>query len=107
MPYQSAALAGRWSGAAANFGAAFLCADNVEATEPSHADKCYGIDPPYYVPQCVSLSNRPLQANMAALEVGLHHDGKQFKGNPLETEMRRRVFWCVFMLHLFNSSLQG
>lgn len=48
-----------------------------------------------------------LQANMAALEVGLHHDGKQFKGNPLETEMRRRVFWCVFMLHLFNSSLQG
>ncbi|KAI6793590.1 hypothetical protein KC332_g16796, partial [Hortaea werneckii] len=46
-------------------------------------------------------------ANMAALEVGLHHDGKQFKGNPLETEMRRRVFWCVFMLHLFNSSLQG
>lgn len=46
-------------------------------------------------------------ANMAALEVGLHHDGKQFKGNPLETEMRRRVFWCVFMLHLFNSALQG
>ena len=37
-------------------------------------------------------------ANTKALEVGLHHDGKQFTGNPLETEMRRRVFWCVFML---------
>lgn len=46
-------------------------------------------------------------ANVAALEVGLHHDGKQFKGNPLETEMRRRVFWCTFMVHLFCCSLQG
>lgn len=46
-------------------------------------------------------------ANTKALECGLHHDGRQFAGNPLETEMRRRVFWCVFMLHLFNSSLEG
>lgn len=31
-------------------------------------------------------------ANIAALDVGLHHDGQQFNGNPLETVMRRRVF---------------
>lgn len=46
-------------------------------------------------------------ANMKALECGLHHDGTQHSGNPLETEMRRRVFWCVFMLHLFGSSFLG
>ena len=46
-------------------------------------------------------------ANTKALECGLHHDGKQYTGNPLETEMRRRVFWCCFMLHLFNCSLEG
>lgn len=46
-------------------------------------------------------------ANTIALGCGLHHDGHQYSGNPLETEMRRRVFWCVFMLHLFNSSLEG
>ncbi|KAF2484144.1 fungal-specific transcription factor domain-containing protein [Neohortaea acidophila] len=46
-------------------------------------------------------------ANTKALECGLHHDGAAFAGNPLETEMRRRVFWCVFMLHLFNSSVEG
>ena len=40
-------------------------------------------------------------ANTKALEVGLHHDGRQFTGNPLETEMRRRVFWCVFMLRAY------
>ena len=40
-------------------------------------------------------------ANTKALEVGLHHDGKQYTGNPLETEMRRRVFWCVFMLRMY------
>jgi len=37
-------------------------------------------------------------ANNKALECGLHHDGQQSAGNPLETEMRRRIFWCVFML---------
>ena len=46
-------------------------------------------------------------ANIMALECGLHHDGTQFDGNPLETEMRRRVFWCVFMLHLFSSAFMG
>jgi len=46
-------------------------------------------------------------ANVLALEIGLHHDGHRMNGNPLETEMRRRVFWCVFILHLCNSSLQG
>ncbi|KXL51067.1 hypothetical protein M433DRAFT_157809 [Acidomyces richmondensis BFW] len=46
-------------------------------------------------------------ANVLALEIGLHHDGQRMNGNPLETEMRRRVFWCVFILHLCNSSLQG
>jgi hypothetical protein len=40
-------------------------------------------------------------ANTKALEVGLHHDGKQFNGNPLEAQMRRRVFWCVFMLRMY------
>lgn len=44
-------------------------------------------------------------ANTKALECGLHHDGKQFHGNPLETEMRRRVFWCVFMLRKFPKQL--
>lgn len=45
-------------------------------------------------------------ANTKALEVGLHHDGKHFNGNPLETQMRRRIFWCVFMLrkYLFRTS---
>lgn len=46
-------------------------------------------------------------ANMKALECGLHHDGMKHSGNPLETEVRRRVFWCVFMLHLFGSSFLG
>lgn len=46
-------------------------------------------------------------ANMKALECGLHHDGMQHSGNPLETEMRRRVIWCVFMLHLFGASFLG
>ncbi|KAK4508058.1 hypothetical protein PRZ48_001795 [Zasmidium cellare] len=46
-------------------------------------------------------------ANMKALECGLHHDGTQHSGNPLKTEMRRRVFWCVFMLHLFGASFLG
>lgn len=41
-------------------------------------------------------------ANTKALECGLHHDGRQFTGNPLETEMRRRVFWCVFMLRTYT-----
>lgn len=40
-------------------------------------------------------------ANTKALEIGLHHDGKQSTGNPLETQMRRRVFWCVFMLRKY------
>ena len=43
-------------------------------------------------------------ANTIALEVGLHHDGKQFTGNPLQTEMRRRVFWCVFMLRRYTQA---
>ncbi|KAH9824580.1 Fungal specific transcription factor domain [Teratosphaeria destructans] len=46
-------------------------------------------------------------ANTVALEVGLHHQGPRFAGNPLETQMKRRVFWCIFTLHLSNSSLQG
>ncbi|KAF2763607.1 hypothetical protein EJ03DRAFT_68530 [Teratosphaeria nubilosa] len=46
-------------------------------------------------------------ANTVALEVGLHHEGPRFAGNPLETQMKRRVFWCIFTLHLSNSSLQG
>lgn len=46
-------------------------------------------------------------ANTKALEIGLHHDGNRFAGNPLDTEMRRRVFWCVFMLHLFTSAFLG
>lgn len=46
-------------------------------------------------------------ANIKALECGLHHDGNRYTGNPLETEMRRRIFWCTFMLHLFSSSLAG
>ena len=43
-----------------------------------------------------------MDANLAveALEIGLHHDGKVFNGNPLETQMRRRIFWCVFMLRM-------
>ena len=44
-------------------------------------------------------------ANTKALEIGLHHDGKQFNGNPLETQMRRRIFWCVFMLRMLSSGL--
>ncbi|GAB7358464.1 hypothetical protein MBLNU230_g2528t1 [Neophaeotheca triangularis] len=46
-------------------------------------------------------------ANIKALECGLHHDGNRYTGNPLETEMRRRIFWCTFMLHLFSSALSG
>lgn len=44
-------------------------------------------------------------ANTKALECGLHHDGAAFAGNPLETEMRRRVFWCVFMLRTYGLRL--
>lgn len=46
-------------------------------------------------------------ANTRALECGLHHDGYQTSGNPLDTEMRRRIFWCIFMLHLFSSAFLG
>ena len=42
-------------------------------------------------------------ANTKALECGLHHDGPASRGNPLETEMRRRVFWCVFMIRKSGS----
>ncbi|KAF2723952.1 hypothetical protein K431DRAFT_292248 [Polychaeton citri CBS 116435] len=46
-------------------------------------------------------------ANTKALECGLHHDGNRGAGNPLEQQMRRRVFWSVFMLHLYLTSLAG
>jgi len=57
--------------------------------------------------QCSESFEVSATANVLALEIGLHHDGHRMNGNPLETEMRRRVFWCVFILNLYNSSLQG
>lgn len=47
------------------------------------------------------------EANAKALECGLHHDGNHFGRNVLEMEMRRRVFWSVWMLSAFTSSLAG
>ena len=37
-------------------------------------------------------------ASMLALELGMHRSTRRFNYGPLQAEMRKRVFWCIFLL---------
>ncbi|EER45621.1 transcriptional activator protein FacB [Histoplasma capsulatum var. duboisii H88] len=42
-----------------------------------------------------------------ALELGLHRHTRRFQFGPLETELRKRVFWVCYMLDNFVSAIHG
>ena len=42
-----------------------------------------------------------------AQSIGLHRDGEAFKVSPFETEMRRRLWWSIYMLELDSSESYG
>ncbi|KAF3932117.1 hypothetical protein ABW20_dc0107169 [Dactylellina cionopaga] len=42
-----------------------------------------------------------------ALRLGLNQDQKKFGVSALQTEMRKRAFWCVYLLDAFSASMLG
>ena len=38
------------------------------------------------------------EASMLGLELGLHRSTRRFTYGPLKSELRKRVFWCIFLL---------
>ena len=42
-----------------------------------------------------------------ALKHGLHRSQKKMKLGPLTTEMRKRVFWSLYVLDVFSSAIVG
>lgn len=40
-------------------------------------------------------------------QLDLHHDPKPLKLNALQTETRRKVFWCQYVLDRFTAALTG
>ncbi|KAK9459553.1 fungal-specific transcription factor domain-containing protein [Lipomyces oligophaga] len=48
-----------------------------------------------------------VKASGMALRLGLHLSHRSFKLNPLECEMRLRLFWSVYTLDVFSSALLG
>ncbi|PGH03705.1 hypothetical protein AJ79_07287 [Helicocarpus griseus UAMH5409] len=42
-----------------------------------------------------------------ALELGLHRHTRRFHFDPLQTELRKRVFWVCYMLDNFVSAIHG
>ncbi|KAI9901772.1 hypothetical protein N3K66_003589 [Trichothecium roseum] len=42
-----------------------------------------------------------------AQTLGLHRHSHRFKFDPLETELRRRVWWCQYTLDTFSSAYHG
>ncbi|KAK1979352.1 fungal-specific transcription factor domain-containing protein [Colletotrichum cereale] len=46
-------------------------------------------------------------ATRMAQSLGLHRHSQRFKFDPLETELRRRVWWCQYALDAFSSVYHG
>ncbi|GKU20071.1 unnamed protein product [Fusarium langsethiae] len=46
-------------------------------------------------------------ATRLAQSLGLHRHSDRFKFNPLETELRRRAWWCQYALDAFSSAYHG
>ncbi|KAL0940262.1 3-carboxy-muconate cycloisomerase [Colletotrichum truncatum] len=46
-------------------------------------------------------------ATRMAQNLGLHRHSQRFKFDPLETELRRRVWWCQYSLDAFSSAYHG
>ncbi|OHF00060.1 hypothetical protein CORC01_04706 [Colletotrichum orchidophilum] len=46
-------------------------------------------------------------ATRMAQNLGLHRHSQRFKFDPLETELRRRVWWCQYSLDTFSSAYHG
>ncbi|KAH7015638.1 fungal-specific transcription factor domain-containing protein [Ilyonectria destructans] len=46
-------------------------------------------------------------ATRLAQNLGLHRHSQRFKFDPLETELRRRVWWCQYSLDVFSSAYHG
>jgi hypothetical protein len=42
-----------------------------------------------------------------AYNLGLHRSQKKMKLGPLTTEMRKRVFWSLYVLDTFSSAIVG
>ncbi|EWC44167.1 hypothetical protein DRE_06992 [Drechslerella stenobrocha 248] len=42
-----------------------------------------------------------------ALRLGLNRDQKKFGVTPLQLEMRKRAFWCVYLLDAFSAAMLG
>src|SRR5947207_13970111 len=42
-----------------------------------------------------------------AYKLGLHRSQKQLKLGPLLTEMRKRVFWSLYVVDTFSSAIVG
>ncbi|KAH6696999.1 fungal-specific transcription factor domain-containing protein, partial [Plectosphaerella plurivora] len=46
-------------------------------------------------------------ATRLAQSLGLHRHSQRFRFDPLETELRRRVWWCQYSLDTFSSTYHG
>ena len=48
-----------------------------------------------------------VQAVGWSLKLGLHRNQKKMKLGPLTTEMRKRVFWSLYVVDAFSSAIVG
>ncbi|TDZ47665.1 Transcriptional activator protein acu-15 [Colletotrichum trifolii] len=57
--------------------------------------------------RCSAASQLGGMATRMAQNLGLHRHSQRFKFDPLETELRRRLWWCQYALDTFSSAYHG